>query len=272
MIKLWELSDRMLIVRFKKMSCDVVHDHSCYRSEFKFLQSSSLSIYEMVFVSRRQQSGGRRVGQAMNGNLVLDSNFDEHVAQQIANDAVDAQDLGNLVTSAGDASISQDATSTFGVFDLNNGAQLAVQVPNVPAAAEANCEFPAQDLLLERRVDITNTTPQVINVETDVCGNVISYTENMTRQMRAGPWVPLSGMQAGVNGVANLQVGPGGVVQQVQNDDIILANSLSQPQFPPGVNVSVNPAVRVGKRVGARNNYNANASYGASLMRKFRSA
>ena len=54
------------------------------------------------------------------------------------------------------------------------------------------CEFPAQSVQLQRPVDITNGAPQIVSVETDVCGNIIGYTEQMTGTMTAGPWVPVS--------------------------------------------------------------------------------
>lgn len=58
------------------------------------------------------------------------------------------------------------------------------------AADVAACEFPAQGVQLRREILITNTSPQIVDVETDVCGNVTGYTERMTRTTTAGPWVP----------------------------------------------------------------------------------
>lgn len=52
------------------------------------------------------------------------------------------------------------------------------------------CEFPAQSLQLQRPVQITNSAPQIQDIETDVCGNVVSYTETLTRTMTASPWSP----------------------------------------------------------------------------------
>jgi len=52
------------------------------------------------------------------------------------------------------------------------------------------CEFPAQDVQLHRRVSISNTQPTLGEVKTDACGNVISYTEKMSRSLSTGPWNP----------------------------------------------------------------------------------
>jgi hypothetical protein len=57
---------------------------------------------------------------------------------------------------------------------------------------ELDCEFPAQSVQLQRPVNITNSAPQIVDVQTDVCGNVVAYTEQMTRTITAGPWVPAS--------------------------------------------------------------------------------
>ena len=62
----------------------------------------------------------------------------------------------------------------------------------VLADDEPYCEFPAQSVQLQRSVNITNTTLRIVDVETDVCGNVVGYTEQMTRTLPAGPWVPAS--------------------------------------------------------------------------------
>lgn len=42
------------------------------------------------------------------------------------------------------------------------------------------CAFPAQNIQLQRQVSITNRRPTLVDVKTDACGNVISYTEKMT--------------------------------------------------------------------------------------------
>jgi len=52
------------------------------------------------------------------------------------------------------------------------------------------CTFPAQEIKLSRQVHITNRKPILEDVKTDPCGNVISYTERMTRNITAGPWEP----------------------------------------------------------------------------------
>ena len=71
---------------------------------------------------------------------------------------------------------------------------LIVAYPSVAVANDADaCEFPAQGLQLERQVNITNLPPQLMNEETDLCGNIVGYTETMTRHSEAGPWVPAPG-------------------------------------------------------------------------------
>lgn len=71
---------------------------------------------------------------------------------------------------------------------------LTLAYPSVAMAADADvCEFPAQEVHLERQVNITNPEPQLINEETDLCGNVVGYTETMTKHATTGPWVPASG-------------------------------------------------------------------------------
>ncbi len=53
-----------------------------------------------------------------------------------------------------------------------------------------DCEFPAQGVQLQRPVLFTNTPPEIVEVETDICGNAISYTEPTMRTLTASPWVP----------------------------------------------------------------------------------
>jgi len=50
------------------------------------------------------------------------------------------------------------------------------------------CAFPAQDIKLTREISITNSQPSLVDVKTDSCGNVISYSETMTRSTSAQPW------------------------------------------------------------------------------------
>lgn len=62
---------------------------------------------------------------------------------------------------------------------------------SAPAPAPADeCEFKATSLRLKRDVQIINTTPKIVGIESDVCGNTVSYTEEMTRTITAGPWTP----------------------------------------------------------------------------------
>jgi hypothetical protein len=241
----------------------------------------------MPFVARKQNKYGRRVGQAANGGVEFASNttpvnvihgslFDaQRVSAQIAEEAADAVDQGDvadagaLVSLAADADGNQFLTAEF----PQNGAQFAMQVPAAAAAEAAECEFPAQALALQRQINITNTTPQIVDVQTDICGNVVSYTENMTRNMVAGPWVPLSGLQGGV---ANLVVDPNQSISLASNSAVDFANApgLSGLQAA-GIPYTVVSEDRVGRarRAGkAVPNHNVNAAYGAAMMRKFRSA
>lgn len=217
----------------------------------------------MPFVARRQNKFGRRVGQAEGNTNNMNTPFDaQHIAESIAKEASVAVDQGDIVDKNAHVSLAADSQGNQILSaEFANGAQFAMEVPTTNMA-ESMCEFPAQALALQRQVSITNSTPQIVDVQTDMCGNVISYTENMTRNMIAGPWVPLSGLQGNVQNLAL----EGNVVAAADNPNIRFANSLSQPTFGEGVHVDVNKTMRVGKRL------SHNAAYGASMMRKFRSA
>lgn len=200
-----------------------------------------------------------------------DLNDAAQTAEALAAEASNAVDLGDIDAAGIFTSVAQDPEgNSFLTAQFGNGGQLALQLPAAVEEEADICEFPAQALQLRRDVNITNTTPQLVDVQTDVCGNIISYTETMTRNMVAGPWVPVSGLDAGVNGVLDLAVNGQGRVVAERNNNIRLANSLSQPNFGNGVNVSVNENVRVGKKKAP--NHNVNAAYGAAMMRKFKSA
>lgn len=151
------------------------------------------------------------------------------------------------------------------------GAQTTATIPIQAAPAQEEvCEFPAQAVQLQRDVIITNTPPQIVDVETDVCGNVIRYREQITRNMQATQWNAVSGLDAGINGVMDFQVNGQGRIASVTNPNLFLANSLSVPERVNGAVPTVNTAAgRVGR--GRKPNYVAgNAAYGVGAMRKFR--
>lgn len=76
------------------------------------------------------------------------------------------------------------------VLVLASVCSLSFVFSGTATAREApGCEFPAQDVNLLREVIITNSAPPINDIEADACGNVISYTEVMTRHVVAGPWV-----------------------------------------------------------------------------------
>ena len=66
----------------------------------------------------------------------------------------------------------------------------ALQELRQEAADVKSCEFPAQSVQLQRRVNIMNTSPRIVEAGTDICGNIISYTEVMTRNQTASLWRP----------------------------------------------------------------------------------
>lgn len=251
----------------------------------------------MVFYNPRAQA--RRVGQ---GPTALNN---AQLSTQIANNpnmfnaqALNAQALNAAPTNqfanpaeppvasalSGDLANFTQSTNNMnvltGVDKLNGANETIIQAaPNVqvavvetptapaPVAPVAQCEFPAQGVVLERTVNITNTPPQLQNIETDVCGNVISYTETMTRNMTAGPWVPVSGLTGPVDNFADVN----GVIQSTNfHGNVKLANSPGlQSIIPPPT-----PTTVQGPLVGGRQSVFAsnNRIYGASAMKKFRSA
>lgn len=139
------------------------------------------------------------------------------------------------------------------------------QVVQAPPPADG-CEFPVQQVTLERTIHISNTTPTIESVDTDQCGNVIQYREKMIRTMNATAWVaasPLSG------DLSSFSVGPQGIQGQgIENQQgIFLANS-QRPQAPQGATLTVTPGPRVGRSI----NYNNNARNMAASMLRFKSA
>lgn len=225
---------------------------------------------------------GRRVGQAMNGDMGDQAQFNEFVI-----DASNAQVAGE-----GEAFTLDDpedgeqfifASAPVGDLDgdgVEEEAEILVALPAMAQAepAEELCEFPAQSLDLQRTVTITNSAPRVVDVNTDICGNVVSYTEQLTRNMQASAWVPLSGLQGRVG---NFEVAADQEIFLQNNPGVDVANSRGFADLEAaGIPFNVTSQQLVGRRRGAARragarhvpNHNANAAYGAALMRKFRAA
>lgn len=255
---------------------------------------------------QRVTPGARRVGQAnmmmqpQEGQLPLRQQQAQDQALQIQQLAQDAgfdtqsrpQDLGVLLAAANtpylqdenqslnqieantglniDVAQGPDGTDTV-VITAPSGAQSFLSLPAAQPVAQpvpqAQCEFPAQDVELERQVTITNTLPQLAGVDTDICGNVVGYRETMTRQIQAGPWVPTSGLSGLVDNINDVN----GVLQSgTFGPNVTYANSPGLQAGPPAPNVVSQQLVGKGRRqaVGA----NRNVGYGLSAMKKFRSA
>lgn len=107
-----------------------------------------------------------------------------------------------------------------------DGTEVVARVPRDPAPAPApvedECVFQPQHVVLERDINIVSSAPRIIDSTSDVCGNLLSYREQMTRTMTAGPWVPTSGM----NGSAGqLVVEDNGEVSLLDNPGADIANS-----------------------------------------------
>lgn len=258
---------------------------------------STFSLVEMVQL-RKQRGGlarrkvGRRVGQNGNGlNGLNNFNGNGFNGDESLQDL--AQDLG--VDPLPETLSIEEATQRAGLEDIiigtdedGSGVVLAeggdgsvvAFVEGEGAEPEPTpdvCEFPEQDLRLRRRVNITNTVPQILQVDTDICGNAIGYTEEMTRTLRAGPWEPISGMQ----GLVNQFVDVNGVIQAQDVNpfgSVVAANAQGFNTLPRnGIQYSIESqqVVGRGKRRTAQKRVpttNANAQFGASLLRKFRSA
>jgi hypothetical protein len=155
------------------------------------------------------------------------------------------------------------------VVTAANGTQSFLTLPTQQAPApipQAQCEFPAQDLRLERQVTITNTAPQLASVDTDVCGNVVGYRETIDRRIQAGPWMPLSGLQGNVD---NIQDVNGMLESSNFGANVTYANSRGLQQGPPVPNVVSQQLVGNRRQT---NNGNRNIGYGLGAMRGFRSA
>lgn len=223
--------------------------------------------------------GRRKVGQANNNNAAFaqqqqqglvgdNTQVDEDVFDLNPN-AVDLPETDTL-NQIEAASNTNQVTSIdpvtgeriIAIQDLESGVQVIERLPaQAPPAQEENvCEFPAQAVQLQRHIDIVNTAPEILNVDTDVCGNVTGYTEQMTRTLTAGPWVPVNGLGGpfGVQNVNGLVEAQGGAV---------IANSRQVPQ-----GATITSQTLVGGRRRNVGGSNRNAKYGSSVMKTFRSA
>jgi len=255
----------------------------------------------MVVLNKYKKFNGRRVGQAqMNGMNAQQLNF---YGDQMENNS---PFTGNTVDFIGDVTNPSDEVvrnlSAFQAdqldehlpldtleadtgldidlaIDPNNGSRVLVATDNVSGAqvvttmpqqqvapAQDVCEFPAQSVNLQRQVLITNTTPQIIDVQTDVCGNVISYTEQMTRNMNATAWNATNPAQ--LNGpVRQFSTNANGTIIN-GSGYVRLANSTGPLNGNSGVNVSTVQGPLVGGRKFHKSN--TNAAYGASILGKYR--
>jgi hypothetical protein len=172
-------------------------------------------------------------------------------------------------------------------------ASLVVPKPSPPPPPQppssSVCEFPAQAVQLQRTVNVTNTAPQLVSIEEDVCGNLLSYTESITRQMTAGPWVPVSGLQGPIENFQDVN----GVIESTDFGGMLhLANSpapttgnptptivqgpfFGSPGAPSGVSAATSGGVSGGAPTrNVRNvvpTHNANRQFGVGSMNRFRS-
>lgn len=256
----------------------------------------------MVFYKPQQQrvrAGARRIGQANNAQQ-LPLGPRQQGIQQVATAGIEflqqqdlnpPDDIGVLLAAAGtpnleneaqslnaieantgldiDVATADDGTNTV-VVTAPSGAQSFLTLPAQPAVQpvqQAQCEFPAQDVQLERQVTITNTLPQLAGVDTDICGNVVGYRETMTRQIQAGPWLPISGLNGLVDNIQDVN----GVLESGNfGANVTYANSPGLQAGPPVPNVVSQQLVGRGRR--AVGGANRNVAYGVNAMRKFRSA
>lgn len=230
--------------------------------------------------------GGRRVGQAVENNALYTNgmvrgdvevtNSNEEVTRRLANfDAYqldETQPLDALERESNvdiDIAVESNGDRVIVLTDEFSGAQVVSTMPaqqqQAPQEDEA-CEFPAQSVQLVRDVIITNTAPQVVDVQTDICGNVVSYTESMTRNMNATQWRAVNAAQL-EGPIRQFSVNDQGTIIN-GSGNVRLANS-------PGLNgFSAPQQVTSQQRVGARKIHqsNQNAAFGAAKMAKWRSS
>jgi len=229
-------------------------------------QQAPMPLQQQMTMSQQAQQLSAQNNQAFNAqpadlsSLQAATNNPDLVAQQqVADATVD-------VATSNDGS--QMFTTTIPPLGVQSTVVVTPQQPAVQQAA-AVCEFPAQAVQLQRTVNITNTAPQLVNIEEDVCGNVISYTESITRQMAAGPWVPVSGLQGPIENFQDVN----GIIESTDfNGNVHLANSAG-PTTNPTPTIVQGPLVG-GARRNVRNvapTYNANRQYGSATLNRFRS-
>lgn len=222
----------------------------------------SNGVIDMSFIDSLGNPEADMAAQGVTYNGHPDTTSLENIQAQTGADV----DYGTALNAAGDE---------VGVVTITtaDGVQTTASLPMQPAApAEDVCEFPAQAVQLQRDVIITNTPPQIVDVETDICGNVIRYREQITRNMQATQWNAVSGLDAGINGIGDFQVNGQGRIASVTNPNLFLANSLSVPERVNGSVPTVNTAAgRVGRSRARKPNYvGGNSAYGQAAMGKFR--
>lgn len=163
----------------------------------------------------------------------------------------------------------ETGSRVFSLSDSLSGAQVVTNMP-LPAAAVSEdnvCEFPAQSVQLVRDIFITNTPSQIIDVQTDYCGNTVQYTESMTRNMNATEWRSVN--QSQLNGpIRQFSVNDQGTIIN-GSGNIRLANS-------PNLNGFSAPQQTVSQQlVGGRrkvHSSNKNAAFGAQKMTHWKGA
>lgn len=165
--------------------------------------------------------------------------------------------------------VSEDGTRTFVLSDQESGAQVVAAIPAPQVVAQPVddiCEFPAQSVQLVRDVLITNTAPAIVDVQTDICGNVVSYTESMTRNMNATQWRAVNQAQL---------AGPVRAFTQNQNGTYINATGNIRLANSPGLQGFTAPQqVVTNQLVGKKRMHssNVNAAYGANVLGKWKGA
>jgi hypothetical protein len=235
--------------------------------------------------SRARFAGARRVGQANNMTLaqleqgLASGNLQEVDQSQIALQGVTQPISAENVTSIDQFEEHLDVDLDGGI-DTDNGDRVVVVtdaanpntqvVARLPAAEMApvneECEFPVQNVVLQRQINITNSTPQIVNSETDVCGNLIQFTEQMTRTMHASGWAPVSGAQGPIFPIETQ------ANQALQVNGFQGYNIANSQGAIPSMNNTVIPGPLVGRRRMGGVRASSAASYGMSQLGRFRQA
>lgn len=254
--------------------------------------SPFLFLLQMVFLGRNKRFGGRRVGQEQMGNGMMGNGMltefvqtepadgvPNIIADSVARTIPDSETIQQAEEDLGlqiDAARGDNGESILSVSqrtdDGSQGPSVVISVPEAAPAPQGQdvCEFPVQSVNLIRDVLITNTAPQVVDVQTDICGNVVSYTESMTRTMNATEWRATNPAQL-AGPVLPLTVNGQGAIRGSQGNfnNVVVANSPGVA----GINVPYN-VVR-NDRVGGRRAVhmsNRNAQYGAAQLGRWRGA